>query len=1694
MLVAVHRSAGASVGIRGGSRRTGFGARLLALLLLAGAASVASGQSGGPAFSFDPDDQAQAAGGLDAINPYNGILSLALPIGPSYPVGPGLSFQIRLYYSSRIWSPGTWVIGPPVQPRMLLDGDPALGLGWRLGFGQIVEGTAAGVPLAYVSPDGSAHRLYNKRIFNTGSPDGFFYSRDGSYLRVKYVSSMAGYQVWTPDGNLVKLGQNVKGYDDVPTGPYQSDFGRGRDGWHTTRIEDAYGDGVDIDYQASGTSGPCGPPTNYCWVPNHITVASVGGNPSTRSLQVRINGTHVGFIDVKTFGNATSTYTLHIATHGFPLTRPYPQPTVNAPQQAYLDSIDLPMSGYTHSFTYFDGGTTTSYANGAMAHQQIPTGATVDYQYRLWSWYHANPLNRPSNCGYPIVQYPTGRPTIRTAPDQSDPFLTDPGTDCAAADRSAGVVKRTLSYTTINGTATATTRYYQYDYGDGEPGSGATTAQSQTVVVSPTDAGNNQHSTTYLFNVSTPLAISGPFVGSLVRTAVYGGDLGQQSSVPSTSQALRVKRLTYGSDAFDTNPVNPSSEAFEANRRLTQDVTIYSGIGPTSPPSGKYHTIVYGFDPNAGQYNDEQHSGTIGGDARETTTTWVPVIDATHWKLDVPQTLHLKPTVNGSDFSRVDNQFDSEGFVTLSTITDSTYGTLAHASPRDATHGNVTSETFSGTGVTGSYARNLGWTAGSLASSQWSSMSWKSVDNVIDGATGLASRSTDPSGVDVQFTYDALGRPVDTTPQSDAATHVTYNSTTQATSITSLSGTEYAKTVVKTDSLGRVLKTQRTMPGGAVAKKLVAYDGQGNKTSESEWIDDGGSDTTPPKTTFSNFDHFGRPKTITKPDGKSTTIDYSDTGTYPNSVWNKVVTIGDVGGNSSATTYLSDAFGNLTSVTEPAPVSASTTYQYNAQDRLTQITQGAQTRNYTYDAFGFLRKEDFPEKKNQVITYAYDPLGNVLTESQPSQPTVTRTYDAAGRLRTVKDGSTSYQENCYDGNGTCGDANNLGGTYPKGKLTHRAGFNPGTATAGKVMEDFDYSDPSGRLSHRTTTNNVSGGLGPLSESWIYGPSGDLVKYTHPRASGLFSVESAYDHHFPMEVRADGLRIATATYQRSGMLASYTTGTGMGFDVTTTIAEDTTTHMARPARISTTGAAPTFDTGSYTYDGAGNVRSMGTDAFGYDRLSRLTCVGFAGAACAAGSSGQAYSYDRWGNLTGVTGANPRSYSVDTAYNRLNANGATYDGRGNLLTIGSPVETYTWDALDRMTTYKAPGASTAWQYLYSGAGERLIKVPPSGGASNFIWTFRDEANRIATEFVGPNVSRDDVYLGNLLVGSYASCGTNGPPGWTFYSSDHLGSPRLITDINAAVVDARKYWPYGEEAAGQTLSSQRVRFASMERDSDETSPATNRYYDHARSYDFFNVGRFLGVDKLPGHGNSPGTLNRYSYTRGNPIRFLDPEGLDVGDIGATIGGFVPGKDEPIELHFEVKAFHDFNEGLSRVMSGFFVDGYLFFDPQYAVLTEETCYCQTNINYQGLAAVIDAAKRVGPTADLLGAGLLAWTSALGGEAFLGSYESVGAGLSGLNRPMVGDQVFRLFDRGRAGPFGKYWSTMNPTASGYRSSVSLGAWNAGEFQAEGELIDTTGVVMRRASPAGGGAGGGIEYIVPDPLRQIRFTRVRILP
>jgi RHS repeat-associated protein len=164
---------------------------------------------------------------------------------------------------------------------------------------------------------------------------------------------------------------------------------------------------------------------------------------------------------------------------------------------------------------------------------------------------------------------------------------------------------------------------------------------------------------------------------------------------------------------------------------------------------------------------------------------------------------------------------------------------------------------------------------------------------------------------------------------------------------------------------------------------------------------------------------------------------------------------------------------------------------------------------------------------------------------------------------------------------------------------------------------------------------------------------------------------------------------------------------------------------------------------------------------------------------------------------------------------------------------------------------------------------------------VVTYRDEGARVITEGVQSGSAdasaveayqRDNVFLGTQLVSSGIWSGTS----WTtlnynFYAVDHLGSTRLVTDINGNSVQTLKYWPYGDDGPGTgSDAGQRLKFDGMERDSEN-----DHYFDHARTHDF-NIGRFISADMVFGIQQKPASLNRYAFALNAPLSLTDRTGL--------------------------------------------------------------------------------------------------------------------------------------------------------------------------------------------------------------------------
>src|SRR5437763_16956257 len=111
-----------------------------------------------------------------------------------------------------------------------------------------------------------------------------------------------------------------------------------------------------------------------------------------------------------------------------------------------------------------------------------------------------------------------------------------------------------------------------------------------------------------------------------------------------------------------------------------------------------------------------------------------------------------------------------------------------------------------------------------------------------------------------------------------------------------------------------------------------------------------------------------------------------------------------------------------------------------------------------------------------------------------------------------------------------------------------------------------------------------------------------------------------------------------------------------------------------------------------------------------------------------------------------------------------------------------------------------------------------------------------------------------------------------------ADHLGSTSMIVDTSSPpnVVQRQYYKPYGESAFQYIAGSRLTTYGYTGQRLDEDSGLMYygaRYYDSALSL-------FVSADPTVPDPKKLGDLDRYLYTRGNPLRYIDTTGFGSDD----------------------------------------------------------------------------------------------------------------------------------------------------------------------------------------------------------------------
>lgn len=383
----------------------------------------------------------------------------------------------------------------------------------------------------------------------------------------------------------------------------------------------------------------------------------------------------------------------------------------------------------------------------------------------------------------------------------------------------------------------------------------------------------------------------------------------------------------------------------------------------------------------------------------------------------------------------------------------------------------------------------------------------------------------------------------------------------------------------------------------------------------------------------------------------------------------------------------------------------------------------------------------------------------------------------------------------------------------------------------------------------------------------------------------------------------------------------------------------TDASAQAPRADATTDATSWSSGTYEYDGAGNIKQVGEDRYRYDEFGRLKDAEVA--TVTSPQNRQIFTYDRFGNLftvTTITGSETEvaGYAVNAGTNQLDdatacppnvtCRMAFYDPAGSGHQVGfiTPDE-YQWDALGSMTELDSHRGDRHERYIYDANGERILVVArnAAGAETEQRFAIRGVDTKVVRELTFiPSTNtwtqaKDYVHRRGALIASFSTASVVPD---RHYHSDHLGSVRLMTDGAGQRLAVHTYWAYGQEARGSDVDNERMKFTGHERDGSHAAGGLELDYMHARYYDP-SLSRFSSVDPILDAKRamkSPQMWNRYSYAVDNPLRFVDPNGMlsyETTVLGATVHVHID-DDLNKEIQQELKAKID--EAFARINAG--------------------------------------------------------------------------------------------------------------------------------------------------------------------------------
>ncbi len=593
---------------------------------------------------------------------------------------------------------------------------------------------------------------------------------------------------------------------------------------------------------------------------------------------------------------------------------------------------------------------------------------------------------------------------------------------------------------------------------------------------------------------------------------------------------------------------------------------------------------------------------------------------------------------------------------------------------------------------------------------------------------------------------------------------------------------------------------------------------------------------------------------------------------------------------------------------------------------------------YKYLSHGNPKSIDvaFPDGGVNLTTFAYDDFGNQKSIIDQSAGTTSYTYNSIGELIREENGNGDYSFQ-YD---------------LIGRLITKTGSNSGifsyqyaTSNDGREkiekiigpnnMTEFKY-DYLGRMVEQKETIDSK----IFKSSYTYNKFGKVNSYTYPNG---FILNYFYDGSGILtDIKNSNLTIWHLSNEfLPGIPDQYVFGNGITtncvFDNYAQLKEINTGAVYKQEYDFNPGNGNLLERKSSNF----NLNYANNEKFLYDSRQRLSQV--YNLVNNAVVINQTINYKDNGNINQKSDAGDYIYSnASQPYKLQYIDNPTNNISTNQLDLS-------YNDLRKVKKIAEANSNKEMNFIYGNDNERIKMDYKIGSANQYLRYYTSNFDRQES---GSNFKEwCYVKAPSGLCAVYFN--NNGNGNLYYITTDHVGSPILLTNSNGAVTEEYNFDAWGRR---RNPTDWTYNLAS-------TTPILNRgftFHEHIDEFALINMngrvydpvlGRFVQPDVMVQTPDNLQNFNRFNYAFNNPLKYTDPSGNNALVAGMALAVLMDAVVQVDRIQTGQQSKFDFNESLSVGLASAVGMAFSEFSPTYYGTSLAGRYTQQTL-YSGVTA----------------------------------------------------------------------------------------------------------------------------------------------